>query len=112
MTRLKKSAKAIWKYRWEIFAIFYTIANIASTIEQIIDKKYELAFMQGLFTFAMVITLVQRKVINDQGKLIDNKNELIAKQSNWIEKVTKIVEESTQKDKTSRESAEKCVDKS
>lgn len=49
-------------------------------------------------------------MVTDQDKLIDSKNELIAKQSNWIEKVIKIVEESTQKDKTNKETAEKCVD--
>lgn len=93
MVKLKKSLKAIWKYRWEIFAIFSTIANIASTIEQIIDKKYELAFMQGLFTFAMVITLVQRKVINDQGKLINSKDEIIQLQDELIEIIKNSEEE-------------------
>lgn len=44
MNKLKKLAKIIWKYRWKAFVVLTTIANIASTIEQIIDKKYELAF--------------------------------------------------------------------
>lgn len=110
MNKLKKLAKIIWKYRWKAFVVLTTIANIASTIEQIIDKKYELAFTQGAFTFTFIVALFQSKLVTDQDKLIDSKNELIAKQSNWIEKVIKIVEESTQKDKTNKETAEKCVD--
>ena len=77
MIRLKKSAKKIWKYRWEIFATFSTIANIASTIEQIVDKKYELAFTQGAFTCAFIVALIQYKVINSKDEIIQLQDELI-----------------------------------
>lgn len=89
MNRIKKSAKSIWKYRWEIFATFSTIANIASTIEQIIDKKYELAFTQGAFTCALIVALIQYKVINDQGKLINSKDEIIQLQDELINIIKK-----------------------
>lgn len=93
MIKLKKSAKTIWKYRWEVFVILTTVANIATTIEQIIDKKYELAFAQGAFTCAFIVVLLQSKVISDQGKLINSKDEIIDLQDELIDIIKKSEEE-------------------
>ena len=101
MNRLKKILKNIWSYRWEILFALFVIFNFADTVRCLIDKEYELAFAQGMFTFAFIVVIVQSNAIEKLEGLIKTKDEtiklqdeLIARQSKWIEKVQKIIEES------------------
>lgn len=100
MSRLKKILKNVWGYRWKILFTLFVIFNIADTIRCLIDKEYELAFAQGMFTFAFIVVIVQSKAIEKLEGLIKTKDEtinlqdeLIARQSKWIEKVRKIIKE-------------------
>lgn len=95
MTRLKKSAKAIWKYRRIIVLIALVNFCIVSTVEAIIDKNYDLAVDKTIIIISAVLIFLQSKTIK-------NKEELIRKQSKLINQVTK----------STKESAEKCVNKS
>ncbi|WPQ68994.1 hypothetical protein [Weissella paramesenteroides] len=104
MSRLKKVVKAGWHYRWEILFTLFVIFNIADTVQCLIDKEYELAFAQGMFTFSFIVVIVQSKAIEKLEGLIKTKDEtiklqdeLIARQSKWIEKVQKIIEENSRK---------------
>lgn len=102
MIRLKKSAKAIWKYGWKIVLVVFFISYIVSTVEAIIDKNYDLAIDNTIIANSAVLVLLQSKTIKNKDDKIRMQDDLIAKQSKWINQVTKIVKESTQKDKTSR----------
>lgn len=100
MNRLKKIVKNIWDYRWEILFALFAIFNIADTVRCLIDKEYELAFAQGMFTFAFIVVIVQSDAIEKLEGLIKTKDEiiklqdgLIARQSKWIERVQKIIKE-------------------
>lgn len=100
MNRLKKIVKNIWGYRWEILFALFAIFNIADTVRCLIDKEYELAFAQGMFTFAFIVVIVQSDAIEKLEGLIKTKDEiiklqdgLIARQSKWIERVQKIIKE-------------------
>lgn len=104
MNGLKKIVKNIWSYRWEILFTLFVIFNIADTVRCLIDKEYELAFAQGMFTFAFIVVIVQSDAIEKLEGLIKTKDEiiklqdeLIARQSRWIEKVQKIIEGNSRK---------------
>lgn len=111
MNKLKKLAKIIWKYRWEIFALFMIISFIASAIQDFISKDYDSGFnnLMIVLLFIEVILLlwfraesektikIQDEIIDSQDEIIKQNKKLIAKQSKWINEVTKIVKESTQK---------------
>ena len=104
MSRLKKILKNVWSYRWEILFALFVIFNFADTVQCLIDKEYELAFAQGMFTFAFIVVIVQSDAIEKLEGLIKTKDEiiklqdgLIARQSKWIEKVKKIIEENSRK---------------
>lgn len=103
MTKLKKSVKAIWKYRRKIVLVAFVNSYIVSTVEAIIDKNYDLAVDKTIIIISTVLILLQSKTIK-------NKDDLIAKQSKWINQVAKSAKESTQKDKTNKETAEKLED--
>ncbi len=99
MNRLKKILKNIWSYRWEVLFALFVIFNFADTVRCLIDKEYELAFAQGMFTFSFIVVIVQSNAIEKLEGLIKTKDEtiklqdeLIARQSNWIERVKKIIE--------------------
>jgi hypothetical protein len=86
------------------------ISFIASTIQDFISKDYDSGFnnlMIVLMTIGVLLLLWSRAHAE---KLINLQDKIIAKQSKWINQVTKIVKESTQKDKTNKESAEKLED--
>lgn len=123
MNKLKKLAKIIWKYRWEIFALFMIISFIASTIQDFISKDYDSGFnnLMIVLLFIEVLLLLwsradaeklidlqdeiidsQDTVIKQNEKSIELQDEIIDKQSKWINQVTKIAKESTQKDKNNR----------
>lgn len=100
MNRLKKILKNVWSYRWEILFALFVIFNFTDTVRCLIDKEYELAFAQGMFTFAFIVVIVQSDAIEKLEGLIKTKDEiiklqdgLIARQSKWIEKVQKIIKE-------------------
>lgn len=106
MNTLKKMVKAGWHYRWEILFALFVIFNTADTVQYLVEKKYELAFVQGMFTFAFIVVIIQSKAIEKLEGLIKTKDEtiniqdeLIVRQSKWIEKVQKIIEENQQKRK-------------
>lgn len=110
MIRLKKSAKATLKYGWKIILVVFFISYIVSTVEAIIDKNYDLAIDNTIIANSAVLVLLQSKTIKNKDDKIRMQDDLIAKQSKWINQVTKIVEESTQKDKTNKETAEELED--
>lgn len=128
---IKRILKGIWDIRWPIIMLFIMISFIASTIQDFISKDYDSGFnnLMIVLLFIEVILLLwsradaeklidlQDEIINSQDtvikqneKSIELQDEIIAKQSKWINQVTKIVKESTQKDKTNKESAEDLED--
>lgn len=128
---IKRILKGIWDIRWVIITLFMMISFISSTIQDFISKDYNSGFNNLMIVLLIIDVLLlslsradaeklinlQDEIINSQDKIIKQneksialQGDLIAKQSKWINQVTKIVKESTQKDKNSRESAEKLED--
>lgn len=107
---IKRILKGIWNIRWTIITLFMVISFISSTIQAFISKDYDSGFnnLMIVLLFIEVILLLWSRA--DAEKLIDLQDEIIDKQSKWINQVTKIAKESTQEDKTNRESAEKLED--
>lgn len=130
---IRKIMKRIWDIRWVIIISFAMISSVITTIQNFISKNYDAGFYNLMIVLLFVLAVLlmwsraeseklidlqdeiidsQDTIIKQNEKLIELRDDLIAKQSKWINQVTKITKESTQKDKTNKETAEKCVDKS
>lgn len=101
------------------------ISFITSTIQDFISKDYDSGFnnLMIVLLFIEVLLLLwsradTEKIIDLQDEIIDSQDTIIKQNEKSIElqdeiidkQSTKIVKESTQKDKNSRESAEKLED--